>query len=227
MDALAARPPCAGAARGQHRWGSWSGVGMAAGVGETHWRRWAALGLGSIPPATGVRMLQAILLKSESPNVAALPLDRARLPRALGPFYERLFATERAKSPVASGSSDVLQRITVAAPSERPAILATFLGEQVARVLALSSANRVRLDQSIMDIGMDSLTAMEMRNRLQGALKIKLGVADLLRGPTLDELSGELLAQLGLAGDATRAGAEPPAAVSLDRAATGEEAFEF
>ena len=40
--------------RGQHAlsidWGSWSEVGMAAGIGETHRRRWAAMGLGMISP---------------------------------------------------------------------------------------------------------------------------------------------------------------------------------
>jgi aryl carrier-like protein len=172
-------------------------------------------------------MLQDILQKSESPNVAAIPLDRARLPRALGCFYERLFAADRTTSSVQSVTSDVLQRITTAQASERAAILGSFLSEQVARVLALSSASRVRSDQSIMDIGMDSLTAMELRNRMQGALKIKLGVADLLRGPTIEELTVDVLRLLGIADSAPATNGEHPVAVTTDPGAKAEEAFEF
>ena len=209
-------------AQGRHavsiNWGSWSDVGMAADVGEAHRRRWAAQGLGMIAPQDGVRMLQDILQRASSPNVAALPLDRARLPRTLGPFFERLVApqaTERAKS---NSSGDVLRRITDAAPDERAGILRAFLTEQIVRVLALPSASRARPDQSLMDIGMDSLTAMELRNRVQGAVKIRLSVADLLQGPTIDELTTDILGELDLAG-----GGETVEVASSDNSEAWEE----
>jgi aryl carrier-like protein len=197
MDALAAVRHAHGRHGVSINWGSWSDVGMAAEVGEAHRRRWAAQGLGMITPSTGVRMLQDILQKSQSTNVAALPLDRARLPRNIGPFFERLLAPVARKA--ASGgahSSDILRLITEAAPSDRSAMLSAFLTEQIVRVLALPSASRARPDQSLMDIGMDSLTAMELRNRVQGAVKVRLSVADLLLGPTINELTATILAEL-------------------------------
>lgn len=187
-------------AQGRHavsiNWGSWSDVGMAAEISEGHRRRWASQGLGMITPEQGVKMLQDVLQRSASPNVAAVPLDKARLPRALGPLYERLVAPEPARRKRTDTATDVLRRITEAGDEERAPILRAFLTEQIVRVLALPSASRARPDQSLMDIGMDSLTAMELRNRVQGAVKIRLSVADLLQGPTIDELTSDILRQL-------------------------------
>ena len=211
-------------AQGRHavsiNWGSWSEVGMAADVGEAHRRRWASQGLGMIAPEDGVRMLQDILQRSASPNVAALPLDKARLPRTLGPFFERLVTPEPTRRTRATGAGDVLRRITEADHDERVSILRTFLTEQIVRVLALPSASRARPDQSLMDIGMDSLTAMELRNRVQGAVKIRLSVADLLQGPTIDELTADLLTQLELA---PVGGAEPAEVATAESTAGWEE----
>ncbi len=189
-------------AEGRHalsiNWGSWSEVGMAAEVGDAHRRRWAAQGLGMITPDKGVRMLQDLLQRSESPNVAALPIDRAKMPRSLGPLYERLVAPVAKQTAQAIGGGDVLKRITDAGPEDRAPILTAFLTEQIVRVLALSSASRARPDLSLMDIGMDSLTAMELRNRVQGAVKVRLSVADLLQGPTINELTVSILSELAL-----------------------------
>ncbi len=203
-------------AQGRHgvsiNWGSWAEVGMAAEVGEAHRRRWASQGLGMIAPADGVRMLQDILQRSTARNVAALPLDKARLPQNLGVFFERLLVKESKQA--ARGNTagvDVLRQITDATPEAREDILRVFLTEQIVRVLALSSASRARPDQSLMDIGMDSLTAMELRNRVQGAVKVRLSVADLLQGPTINQLTTMILGELDFGTDAVVAAVDASA----------------
>lgn len=178
--------------------GSSSEVGMVAEVGDAHRRRRAAQGLGMITPDKGVRMLQDLLQRSESPNAAALPIDRAKMPRNLGPLFELLVAPVAKQTAQAVGGGDVLKRITDAGPEDRAPILAAFLTEQIVRALALSSASRARPDLSLMDIGMDSLAAMELRNRVQGAVKVRLSVADLLQGPTINELTVSILSELAL-----------------------------
>ena len=91
------------------------------------------------------------------------------------------------------------------APPELDRVMA-FLSEQVAKVLALGPAQAVPADRSLLDMGMDSLMAMELRNRIAGAVEVRIAVADLLEGPTTSQLAATILAALP---DASRTA--PPA----------------
>jgi len=194
-------------------WGSWSEVGMAAGIGEAHRRRWAAMGLRMIAPTEGVAMLKQMLAAAASPQVAAMPLVRTRLPRNLGPFYEELVQAAPARSAAAPASApaDILPRLAQAPVDDRLALLVGYLSDQIVRVLALPATRAVDPQRSLMDMGMDSLMAMELRNRLQTALKAKVAVADLLKGPSLQQLAARVLAGLELGEAAPAAAVEAPA----------------
>ncbi|MBL8348625.1 MAG: type I polyketide synthase [Rubrivivax sp.] len=200
MDALAHRRRW----RGQHalaiNWGSWSGAGMAEGVDASHRRRWAALGLTMIEPAEGVSMLMQLLQANRHAVAAALPLTRSRLPAGLAPFYA-LLQTARPAAATAPGASapptaDLLPRLQAAGREEQRAMLQDFLADQVVRVLALGSGHAVDRQRSLMDLGMDSLMAMELRNRLQAATRLTVAVADLLQGPSIRKLADDLLGQM-------------------------------
>jgi aryl carrier-like protein len=76
----------------------------------------------------------------------------------------------------------------------------------VVKVLALGSGHAVDRQRSLMDLGMDSLMALELRNRVQSATRLRVALADLLQGPTIEGLAADLLGQVD-AGAAT--GADP------------------
>jgi aryl carrier-like protein len=181
--------------RGQHalsiNWGSWSEVGMAAEVGEQHRRRWASMGLGMIAPDEGMRMLQQMLRSARSPQMAAMPLVRSRLPSNLGSFFSALVNAAPAKPAASVGSApvDILRRLVEAPADGRPALLTDFLSNQVTKVLALGVAYQMDPHRSLIAMGMDSLMAMELRNRIQTSLKVKVAVADLLQGPSVTMLT--------------------------------------
>jgi acyl transferase domain-containing protein/NADPH:quinone reductase-like Zn-dependent oxidoreductase/aryl carrier-like protein len=192
--------------RGQHAlsidWGSWSQVGMAAGIGEQHRRRWAAMGLAMIAPHEGVAMMKQMLASARSPQMAAMPLVRARLPRNLGPFFSELVqaAPVRAAAPAGAGTQvDILAQLAQAPAEDRLALLVGFLSDQIVRVLALPASHQVDPQRSLMEMGMDSLMAMELRNRIQTALKVKVAVAALLKGPSIAQLAASVLADTALA----------------------------
>ncbi|MEP7048695.1 MAG: SDR family NAD(P)-dependent oxidoreductase [Pseudomonadota bacterium] len=190
-------------AEGRHglsiNWGSWAEVGMAASVSEAHRRRWAEQGLRMIAPRDGVRMLNDALRGAQTPQIAILPLDRARLPRAAGPFFQRLLETEKTALRVREAAPvDLAPRILAAEPAERAALISAFLCEQLVRVLAVDRATQFRTDQPVLELGLDSLMAMELRNRVQGAVKVRLSVADLLGGQTIDQLTAKILQGMAL-----------------------------
>jgi acyl carrier protein len=67
----------------------------------------------------------------------------------------------------------------------------------VVKVLALGASYEADPDRSLMEMGMDSLMAMELRNRIQAALKVQMPVAELLNGPSIRQLTDQLLATVG------------------------------
>ena len=145
MDALAHRRRARGAPALSINWGSWAGAGMAAAVDDSHRRRWASMGLAMIEPEDGVRMLQDLLYANRTPQAAALPLVRAKLPQNLAPFYAELTAHRSPAGQTADASAaapqaaDLLARLANAADGERVGLLSTFLADQVVKVLALGA----------------------------------------------------------------------------------------
>jgi acyl transferase domain-containing protein/NAD(P)-dependent dehydrogenase (short-subunit alcohol dehydrogenase family)/aryl carrier-like protein len=188
MDSLAFVREAEGRPALSVNWGSWADVGMVSEVGEQHRRRWAEQGLRMIRPAEGVRMLHDTLRGMLVPNVAILPLDRRRLPSSLGPFFERLTTAGPVTRTREITGTELARRIADASHGERPALLTTFLTDQITRVLAIDRATPLPVDVSVMEMGLDSLMAMELRNRVHTALQVRLSVADLLAGPTVTEL---------------------------------------
>ncbi|MGD9834280.1 MAG: SDR family NAD(P)-dependent oxidoreductase [Piscinibacter sp.] len=209
MDALAHARRAQGLHALSINWGSWSEVGMAAAVDLQHRRRWEAMGLAMIAPQDGVHMLEQLLRANRHAQAAALPLVRSRLGSDLSPFFALLKPSAPQPRPGVAAAPptapvDMRPRLAEAgSPAERRSLMAEFLAGQVVKVLALPGSVAVDQQRSLMDLGMDSLMAMELRNRIQSATALRVAVADLLKGPSIDSLADDLLQQF----DPSRAGA--------------------
>jgi acyl transferase domain-containing protein len=181
-------------------WGSWADVGMAAGVGADHHRRWSAMGLEMITPASGMEMLGEMIRSGVGPQVAAIPLVRTRLPANVSPFYRELANLQNARVDAAP-PIDVMSDLLAAEPSERQSVLDGFLSDQVQRALALPASQVVDRHESLLNLGMDSLMAMELRNRLLSTIGVRVAVADLLDGATITGLGRMLMRDLAIEED--------------------------
>jgi polyketide synthase 12/epothilone polyketide synthase D len=85
--------------------------------------------------------------------------------------------------------------IRAAAPEERRALLDTLIRDKVARVLG-TSADQLDRDKPLLNLGIDSLMAVELRNWVEQELRVTLPIMELMRSPSLTRLADELLAQL-------------------------------
>ena len=90
--------------------------------------------------------------------------------------------------------------LLAAEPSERRDILDSFLADQVQRALALPASQEVDRHESLLNLGMDSLMAMELRNRLLSAIGVRVAVADLLDGATVTDIGRMLMRDLVIEG---------------------------
>ena len=94
--------------------------------------------------------------------------------------------------------------LTEVPPAERPQLLVDHVRTQAARVLGLKSGQAVALEQGFFELGMDSLTSVELRNRLQSSLGLSVPSTAAFDYPTVGELvdylSGKVLTKINLEG---------------------------
>ncbi|MFO1043816.1 MAG: SDR family NAD(P)-dependent oxidoreductase [Planctomycetaceae bacterium] len=90
--------------------------------------------------------------------------------------------------------------LAAAAPDERRLLLREFLVKSLAGVLGIA-AEQIELDRSLLTMGLDSLMAVELQIGLSRELEFELSPMRLLRGPTIQELTDELLSEIGTGRD--------------------------
>jgi acyl carrier protein len=74
-------------------------------------------------------------------------------------------------------------------------LLQSYLSEQVARVLGLSPS-KLDVQQPLSHLGLDSLMAVELKNRIAVDLKVNVPVAKFLQGFSVDQAVTQVLDQL-------------------------------
>ncbi len=92
-----------------------------------------------------------------------------------------------------AASADVPGRdaINAADPAERPRLLQTLVRDKLAHVLGIAS-DRLDFDKPLLQLGIDSLMAVELRNWLEGELRVNLPIVELMRSPSLSGLADTL-----------------------------------
>jgi myxalamid-type polyketide synthase MxaB len=186
---------------------------MAATRSASDQRRWAAQGITPIPTATGLALFGQ-LLAHQPTQAAVLPVDWKQLlkPFAAGnvpPLFEQLgqARSEGAEVPTA----ELRRRLERTPANERKDLLLTELQANVAKVLALANGQAIDPRQPLGELGLDSLMAVELHNRLGMELGVSLPTTILFDYPTIDALSGCLLRDaLGLDAAEKTTPAPPP-----------------
>ena len=182
-------------------WGAWAGVdgrgGMAARLGTEQQARLSATGVELIAPAQGVALLST-LLAHQGAQVAVMPVHwqqfQAQLTVTPAPaFLRELLQPDEAQGQQ-RGQNELRTRLLATAPNRRLAYLTTYLQEQVARILRLVEPPLPR--DRFFDIGMDSLMAVELRNRLQRGTGIVLSATLFFKYPNIEELAVYFLQEL-------------------------------
>ena len=203
LDALACYRRERGLPATSIAWGAWSQVGAAAARGAD--ARASASGVGVISPTRGLEILES-LLGGGPAHVVVSPMDwRAYLERWVGKppaFYADVAPTGagRATSPRNKGDarrdSDMLRRLQDLAPGGRRDLLATFVADTAQRVLG--AAGDIDRKRPLNELGLDSLLAVELRNRLGTALALSPGLPAtvVFDCPTVDLLAEHLMARL-------------------------------
>jgi hypothetical protein len=175
-------------------WGAWDEVGMAAGVNEQTKAQWRATGIELITPETGLALFFDLLVHNPA-QVGVLPMNWAKVVQQSGrlgerPFFQQILsAYTTPQSTSATPNDNILARLDQAPAGERLEMLESYVQEQVRRVLGLNEAQMPDSRQGLTDIGMDSLMAVELSNRLQAGVEQPLPSTLAFEQPTIEALT--------------------------------------
>ncbi|MGK5534338.1 phosphopantetheine-binding protein, partial [Streptomyces sp. URMC 129] len=96
----------------------------------------------------------------------------------------------------AVGSGDLSQRLAALPDTEQHKLLLDLVREHVSAVLGIPSSRSIRPGQALRDMGFDSLTAIELRNRLAMGTGLTLPSTLIFDYPTPGDLVAHLRTEL-------------------------------
>ncbi|MFF1796044.1 beta-ketoacyl reductase [Kitasatospora sp. NPDC058263] len=209
LDALAEHRRSRGLPARSVAWGPWAGEGVSGGSEAARQRlrrnRWEVL----MDPELAVKALGGVLAGSDTvltvmdldwPAFAAAPgqaqiLDVPFL-RAL-PDAQRLKAAQRTESaggPQAEG--ELARSLSGLARAEQDRILVDTIRDEAAAVLGHASSDDVEAGRAFSELGFDSLTSVELRNRIATATGLRLPTTLMFDYPTPTVLAEHLRTEL-------------------------------
>ncbi|MEU1260428.1 type I polyketide synthase [Streptomyces chartreusis] len=200
LDALAATRRAQGLPAVSLAWGMWE-AGMGGTLGGPELERLARQGFPALETGEGLALLDAALVVDE-PNVipvalrtSALAAVRDSLPGILQGLAPAADRRRRAAGLSAAGGA-LAGRLRALSVEEQERELLDLVQAQVAAVLGHASAGSVDASRAFKDLGFDSLTAVELRNRLGSATGVTLPVTVIFDHPTPAALAASLREQL-------------------------------
>ena len=190
MDALAHHRQQLGLPALSINWGAWASAGMAADLNRTYGTEIASE-IGLIAPEQGVKIFGQLLTQPLA-QVGVVPINWSKFAQ-----QEDLFLSElRRHAPKSKKQIELQTKLADAEPSERLELLIAYLEREVAKVLGFESS-QLPHTRGFFDMGMDSLMAVELRNRLQSDLATSLSSTVLFKYPNIQELAEHLGRQIG------------------------------
>ncbi|MET8170637.1 type I polyketide synthase, partial [Streptomyces sp. NPDC005329] len=207
LDTLALRRRAEGLPATAVAWGHWGGAGMSDGPARAQMARW---GLPAMAPERAIAALRGALGRDEA-AVTVADID--------WPVFAPTFTVAR-RSPLLAALPEAAEPAAPEpardgpVPLDRAALLELVLGETGA-VLGHASAATLPEGRAFQELGFDSLTAVELRNRLRAATGLKLPVTLVFDHPTPEALVDHLLDRLPGAVEPART-AEPVARTAAE-----------
>ncbi len=163
-------------------------------------------GLSFLEPKRALTALEQVLADDES-FVAIADVDWTRFApvfTALRPWrlldqipeVKQLSAPPPAGEAASAPATDLRARLAAMLPAERERVLSDLVCTHAAAVLGHGSSVLIP-DRAFRDMGFDSLTAVELRNRLNAATGVQLPATAVFDYPSPDELAAHLWAEMG------------------------------
>jgi acyl carrier protein len=206
LDGLAAQRQAAGLPAVSLAWGLWADAsGITGHLDAGDRARMARGGVSALTAAQGLALLDAAVARDEALLVPAR-LDVAgvraaasrgeQVPALWRALVPRSARATRAAAAAPDQAGTLRQQLAALAPADQDALMLDLVRAHVAAVLGHAAAEAIEPDRAFADLGFDSLTAVELRNRLHAATGLQLPATLVFDYPAPDVLARHLHDQL-------------------------------
>jgi acyl transferase domain-containing protein/acyl carrier protein len=212
MDALAHHRRALGRPATSIVWGAFGEVGMVVYLESEHGM--LSRGVGLMPASTVRDGLDAALAADlTQPVIASLDwslIDRANYPVGAPAMFRALVESASEAEAATDGGREgrgasILAELQGAkGAAARREVLERFLVDLTARMLGLRP-ERLESTRPLVDLGLDSMIAVDLKNRVDAALGVSPPLVELFRNATVSSIADNLLARLS-----SSTGAPPP-----------------
>jgi acyl transferase domain-containing protein/NAD(P)-dependent dehydrogenase (short-subunit alcohol dehydrogenase family)/acyl carrier protein len=199
LDSLAAHRRGLGLPAISMAWGWWAdSEGMASELSAADHKRMERMGMLALSPEEGLALFDAAYA-IDRPAIVPARLDMAvlRVQARAGivpPLLRDLVRTPAREG--ASGTGSLARRLASTPEDEREQVVLDLVRSEVASVLGHDSSDAIDIQRAFNELGFDSLTAVELRNRLSGASGVQLPATLAFDYPSTAALSDFLLRQI-------------------------------
>ncbi|MEU7750168.1 type I polyketide synthase [Micromonospora sp. NPDC049171] len=202
LDALAAHRRADGLPATSLAWGLWQeSSDLTDGLVDTDRNRLAGAGVVAMTSTQGLALLDAAVALDE-PAVVPVHLDRAALRGRAeagtlpAPLRGLVQVSSRRAASGEAARHTLTQRIERLPAAQRHQVLVSTVLAETAAVLGHQPGDTVKAGRDFKELGFDSLTALELRNRLNGVTGLRLPASLVFDYPTPRALADHLLAEL-------------------------------
>ncbi|SDO61845.1 type I polyketide synthase [Lentzea jiangxiensis] len=178
-----------------HAWGLWED-GMGANLSRADLDVMEQEGFGALAIAEGMALFDEAL-RADEPLAVPVKLDRAALRKfakhnEINQMWHDLGRAAARRVTEAPQSSSLAERLASLTETEQNAFLVDLVRGHAAAVLGHSDVAALETTKPFTDIGLDSLTAVELRNRLNTAAEVRLSATAVFDHPTTVALAAHL-----------------------------------
>jgi pimaricinolide synthase PimS1 len=196
LDALASHRRARGLPATSIAWGLWAPTSdLTSSLTDVAHARMQRFGLRALTVEQGLELFDRAVATNE-PLVLAAPLDRATLRTqaqrgVLSPLLRELIRVPPSRAPDATRS--LAHRLAEHPQAEHQRIVLDLLRTEIAGVLAHPNPRSIDPHRSYKELGFDSLTAVELRNRLNTVTGLRLAASLIFDHPTPTQTAKHIL----------------------------------
>jgi myxalamid-type polyketide synthase MxaB len=198
LDAMAAYRRSLGLSAISINWGPWADAGMAASGGRD--QQLAGRGMALLPPASALHVLEKLLLSPASQTAVmsvswpdVLSATDGRIP----PLLRQLVTASQLVSGEDRAEDRAFRQSLLALETEeRNEKLIEFFTSELARIMGMEQSD-IDVVQPLNTMGLDSLMAIELKNKIERRLQTTLPMSVFLHEPSVSSLASYLARTYG------------------------------